>query len=188
MDKELKLFALEYIKLQENLSINQKMFLGEFVMRANDDQVKYLLFKGESKDKLTKEDLKHLKEISISTSQGGWGLDPNTIDVNIKGIGPGTALLASTAALALAIRKAVRIYKDHYSKYGKQCSHMKHGTDERKKCERSAQTKALQAKVTAFKQTIGKLCPKSKDPEKCKAGAQKKIIGIQQKIQKLNVK
>ena len=187
MDKELKIFALEYIKLHDGLIAEEKLALGEFVMEASDEQVKFMLFTGEVKDNLTEEDLESIKEVSFSvTPSSAW--NPSSIDVHLRNIGSEEFNIAALAAVALIARLGYKVYKDRFGKYGKQCSHLKHGHPERKKCERAAKSKALQAQVSALKKTMTKICPKSKDPDKCKTGTEKKIISIQQKIQKLGAK
>ena len=55
MDNDLKIFALEYVKLHDRLLKEQKLVIGQFIMEASDDQVSYMLLTGEVKDKLTKE-------------------------------------------------------------------------------------------------------------------------------------
>jgi len=61
MDKNLKIFALKYVKLHNDLLKEEKLAIGEFIMEASDKQVSYMLLTGEVKDKLTKEDINFIK-------------------------------------------------------------------------------------------------------------------------------
>lgn len=69
MDKQLKIFALEYIKKHGNLLKEEKLALGKFVMEASDNQVKFMLATGEVKDKLTKEDTHYLNKVKTRLNE-----------------------------------------------------------------------------------------------------------------------
>ena len=43
MDKDLKIFALEYVKVHDNLLKEEKLAIGKFVMETSDEQVLYML-------------------------------------------------------------------------------------------------------------------------------------------------
>ena len=73
MDNQLKIFALEYVKIHDDLLKEEKFAIGQFIMESSDDQVRFMLITGEVKDNLTKEDVNSIKELKFSPDpEGSW--------------------------------------------------------------------------------------------------------------------
>ena len=176
---DLKEFAIFYVNEHDRLSKEEKQLFYNFIEEASNDQVTYLLTTGKMKNKLTENDLIIIKEAygvggGVGPFAGAFTSLFGTDQVTL--IGPsGSGIVAGLVAAALIARGAYKLYKNKINKYGRQCKHLVHGSPERKKCERDAKSKALNDKIQAYKTSISKLCPKSKDPEKCKASIMKKI-------------
>jgi hypothetical protein len=169
--RDLKIFTNFYID-EHDLTEDEKDILYEFVQEANEEQVKYLLFTGKMQEVVTQKDL---NEVGIHQGFGHVG-------VSLSGA---EAAVATGVAVALAARAAYRAFKDNFAKFGKQCSQYKHGHPERDKCEKQAKKKAIAAKIQAMNANISKVCPKSKDPQKCKAKIQNKISKAKKEMQSL---
>jgi hypothetical protein len=166
MDKDLKIFALEYVKLHDRLLKEQKLAIGQFIMEASDDQVSYMLLTGEVKDKLNEKDLLYIKEIDMNVMPGA-NMDQKTAFG--AGLGSGLAAAAYTAMIVVG---AVKAYKRFLSKAARSCSG-KSG-HEKTSCMNKFKKQAQVAKVKALQGGMGK-CAKTKDPTSCKSKLQAKI-------------
>ena len=161
MDKDLKIFALEYVKIHDDLLKEQKLAIGKFIMEASDDQVKYMLLSGEVKDKLTREDLKFTKE----SWQGQYMSTASQQDLAAGG--------ASAAIWSMIAIKAAHVaYKRFLSQAAKACKGMS-GLD-KTNCMSKFKKKAQAAKVQSLQSGLSK-CSKDKNPAKCKAKVQKAL-------------
>jgi hypothetical protein len=176
MSKELKIFALEYVKLHDNLSKEQKFAIGDFIMEASDDQVNYLLATGEVKDKLTEEDKTLLKEVSDyeAASDTGKYLGQQA-GIRAGGLGA----LATMAVVAAVVVAAMKIHKSFLSKAARSCKG-KSGLD-KTNCMVKYKKQAQAAKVKTLQSGMSK-CAKTKDPSSCKAKLQAKINSEKAKI------
>ena len=123
--------------------------------------------------------LQVLDELGIETG--------NVFGKSVLGIhGSETEMTVASAVIAALIaRAAYRLYKDKLTKAGRKCSYIKHGTTERKACERKAKVDAMKAQINVMKAGMNSKCGKAKEPEKCKAKVQNKIKDIQTKMQNL---
>jgi hypothetical protein len=168
MNNNLKIFALEYVKLHDNLTKEQKLGVGRFIVEANDDQINFLLLTGEVKDKLTKED-----KSLIETSDFSSGFDKGFMHGAEAGaVGGIVVTLAATAVLAAATAAGIVAYKRFFSKAARACKdkggiHKTSCMNKFKRQGQAARIKALQAGMVK--------CAKTKDPAKCKSKLQGKI-------------
>jgi hypothetical protein len=158
MSNQLKIFALEYVKLHDNLLKEQKLAIGQFIMEASDEQVVFMLATGEIKDKLKEQDLSFIEEIDMKA--------PVEFQA---GLGTGLAVAVYSAAIAVGALKA---YKRFLSKAARTCKG-KSGI-EKTNCMNKFKKQAQAAKVQALQGGISK-CSKTKDPAKCKVKLQGKI-------------
>lgn len=183
MDKELKIFALEYVKLQDDLFKEEKLAIGKFIMEASDEQVAYMLFTGEVKDKLTKEDLSYLGEQDTSIQEGdvilynpSWGQLGRMFtkgQTYERGVTTGVGGTLAAAALVAAVSAiAYKTYKNYFSKAAKACKG-KEGLA-KKNCIAKFKKDAQKAKLADMQKGIS-FCAKTKDPESCKHKLQGKI-------------
>jgi hypothetical protein len=182
--EDLREFTYFYINEHDHLSKEERKTLYDFALEASTDQLKYLLLTGEMKKHLTKTEISEIGTWGVSAGSHPWA-SPGGVQV---GAGRGVVGLAAAAALALAARTAYRAYKDKINKLTRRCSHIKHGTPERRKCETKAKIEATTAKIKSLVDTGKKLCPKSKDPKKCQEKIEKKKITMQNKINSLKAK
>jgi len=166
MDKQLKIFALEYIKEHDGLLKEERLALGQFVMEASDNQVKFMLFTGEVKDKLSEEDITYIKELDPMLFPGA---NPGEKIAFGAGFGSGLAVVAYSALIAVA---AVKAYKKYISKAGKACKGLL--GNEKTNCLNKFKKQAQVAKIKTFQSGLSK-CSKTKNPVKCKAKLQSKI-------------
>ena len=173
MDKELKIFALEYIKLHDDLLKEEKLALGDFVMEASDEQVKFMLMTGEVKDKLTEEDLSFIKEggdvVLYNPTWGQLGrmfTKGQNYETGIQAGIKGTLLAAAVAAIAL------KAYKEYLSKAARACKGKK-GVD-KKNCMSKFKKEAQKTKIANLQKGLT-MCPKTKNPQTCKNKLQTKI-------------
>ncbi|MBY9000055.1 MAG: hypothetical protein KGD64_04005 [Candidatus Heimdallarchaeota archaeon] len=176
MDKELKIFALEYVKLHDRLLKEQKLAIGQFIMEASDDQVKYMLVSGEVKYGLTEDD-KILAKSFVETPANFF----NTYDYGLavgkdKGIqiaqAQGAKALTALAIVAAASTLAYAAYKRFYSKAAKACKGK--GGLEKTNCMNKYKKQAQAAKIKELQSGMSK-CAKGKDPSTCKLKLQGKI-------------
>jgi len=174
MDKELKIFALEYVKLHDHLLKEQKLAIGQFIMEASDDQVKYMLVSGEVKDKLTEED-KNLFEAMIGGSSDSANSGVGAVQKLANYLsqhGVKSKHLVGAALAGLIISYSYWVYKDYLSKAARACKD-KRGK-EKAICMKEFKKKAQAAKIQALQAGMSK-CAKTKDPTSCKSKLQGKI-------------
>ena len=160
MDNQLKIFALEYVKLHDDLIKEEKLAIGQFIMEASNDQVKFLLATGEVKDKLTTED----SEL-VESWDSQWLNTGQQVGIFASGV-------QAAVAAALVIKAGTMAYKRFFSQAAKSCTG-KSGS-EKTDCIQKFKDKAKQAKVKTLRSGLGK-CSKSKNPEKCKAKINKEL-------------
>lgn len=72
---------------------------------------------------------------------------------------------------------AYKIYKNYLSKAARSCA----GKPDKSACMQQYKNNAIKAQITKLKADSGK-CSKSKDPDKCKASIQSKILKLQSKL------
>jgi hypothetical protein len=197
--KDIKIIAKNYIYFSENPKDSiDKLKLMEFVDKANEQQINYLLLEGiplEEENILLKEvsDLnmkitsfvvgKTPEQIRNIVAQAEFAQNPDLILQLYKTglIRSGTVaggVIASAAAIALLIWLAGKFYKVKLSKAAKACK--QYSGDKKKQCTKKFNTDALNSKVLLLQKTKS-VCNKAKKPEKCKAK-------IQQQIDKVNKK
>lgn len=167
MDKDLKIFALEYVKIHDDLLKEQKLAIGKFIMEASDDQVKYMLLSGEVKDKLTEDDKKLVESDGaiLDSMQSQWMSTSAQQDLAASG--------ASAAIWSMIAIKAAHVaYKRFLSQAAKACKGMS-GLD-KTNCMSKFKKKAQAAKVQSLQSGLSK-CSKDKNPAKCKAKVQKAL-------------
>lgn len=173
MDKQLKIFALEYIKEHDGLLKEERLALGQFVMEASDNQVKFMLLTGEVKDNLIEGDLKYLKEIEFE-----WGIIRQIYQLAQNkdypvGVTHGIQkALTGVAIAAAATTVAAATYKRFFSKGAKACKG-KTG-NERIICLGKFKKEARLQKIKALETGIN-ACSKSKNPDICKGRIKPKI-------------
>lgn len=191
----LKIFAAEYINLQDNLSNNDKITLLKFVKEVSDNQVKHLLTTGHM---VAQEDLSEADTAYDSFSSfWDWihqnptahpGKIASTVYDHIdkvyqSGITKGAVGgLATAAVAALLIAAGTQIYKRYLSQAAKACNNF--SGDKKTSCMKKYKRMALSNRV-AFMQKGKKACAKTKKPQKCSAKLDKKIRGIQAKLGEL---
>jgi len=178
VDKQLKIFALNYVKEHDNLTKEQKLGVAEFIMEASDEQVKFLLTTGEVKDKLTEEDNKLLKK---RINEGGFDNIIATIIDNLL-VSPveTSGVLISVSALIAAVGVAsMKVYQIILSKAARTCKG-KSG-NEKISCFNKFKRDAQTAKIKALQLAISK-CSKTKNPSSCKNKLQSKINKEKSKI------
>jgi len=191
--KELKLFTLEYIKIQDNLTPQEKIQLAEFVVKASQEQVVYLLTKG------------YMVEKDTAISEGFGSVD---LPGGIKGFagnakfGSGSAvtyqgaigasdlqnlkIAGGVAGLVLAaylIHGYYRVYQNYVSKNARKCKDYKGGKS-REQCLASVRYDAYKKQIQGLNQSKPYCDKKSKHPEKCKAKINQKIGQLTVKMRK----
>lgn len=90
-----------------------------------------------------------------------------------------TVGITAAAIAAAAIYASVKIYQRIFSQASRACKGSKGA--EREACVRNFKNKAIQAQMSNLKGSMGK-CSAAKDPDKCKAGINEKIMKLQGKI------
>jgi len=177
MSKELKIFALEYVKLHDHLLKEQKLAIGQFIMEASDDQVKYMLITGEVKDNLTEEDIVLTKRLIQEKSPfaAGWesGVEHGEKYGGYKGYNRGVQnALTAVAIVAAVVTASYAIYKRFLSKAAKACKEK--GGLEKTNCMVKYKKQAQAARIKELQAGMSR-CEKSKDPSTCKLKLQKRI-------------
>jgi len=162
MDKDLKIFALEYVQLHDDLLKEEKLAIGNFIMEASDKQVEFMLLTGKVKDKLTKEDINLInKNKSILEL---WVFSNDEIKAVLAA---GAILGAGATVFATAISKlAHKAYKRFLSQAARKCKGK--AGNEKTSCMKNAREEALRGKIKMYQQGISK-CSKTKSPSDCKA-------------------
>jgi len=173
---DLKIFALEYIKLHDNLLKEEKLALGEFVIEASDEQVKFMLFTGEVKDKLNKEELSYIKEIGIT--EPGFG----HVIINLtKGEFAIGATVAAAAIMWYAMKGMMKLAQ------AKQCRNMKSGSTEGRICENEVIIRSEKKRIEILRAKMH-LCKNSKDKTKCESKVKEKIVKSETKIKEKQIR
>ena len=180
MDKDLKIFALEYVKLHDHLLKEQKLAIGQFIMEASDDQVKYMLLSGEVKYGLTEEN-KMLAKSFIEEYSGLDQYHAGQVSGSAMGRMQGheaghsqgvQSTLTAVAIVASVATASYAVYKRFLSKAAKACKGK--GGLEKTNCMSKFKKQAQAAKIKELQSGMTK-CTKSKDPTSCKAKLQGKI-------------
>lgn len=196
---DIKTIAKNYIYFSENPKEPiDKLKLMEFVDKANEQQINYLLLKGvpleegnillkEVSDfnmKLTSIMLgKTPEQIKRIVATAKATQDPDLIlqlyKTGLIRSGTVTAgVIVSASAIALLVWLVGKFYKIKLSKAAKACK--QYSGDKKKQCMKKFNTDAVKSKVSLLQKSKS-VCNRSKNPEKCKAK-------IQQQIDKANKK
>jgi hypothetical protein len=160
---DLKYFALTYIDLQDNLTIQEKNELAKFVVGANEDQVAYLLCEGEMVEKFDPN----------SWQQGqDYGQD-----VGLK-MGA-TGGIAAAGVAAIVITTAFKAYKRFLSKAARGCS--KFAGQAKTSCMIKYKRDALKAQIAKLNGGKAK-CANTKDRANCVQKLDKKVQSVRAKL------
>lgn len=168
MDKQLKIFALEYIKEHDGLLKEERLALGQFVMEASDNQVKFMLLTGEVKDNLIEGEINFIeKNESILEF---WILTDRDFAI-VFGAGAYVGV-AAAVFVAAASSLAFRAYKRYLSKAAKACKGK--AGEERTSCLKKASREAKKQKIKLLEKGLSQ-CGKTKSPSQCKVKFREKI-------------
>jgi len=192
--KELKLFTLEYIRIQDNLTPQEKIQLAEFVVKASREQVAFLLTKGYmvEKDNAVLEGFVSTNVGGVTAFAGSTPFGPKGASaIAVQGVISQSDLEnlkigAAIAGLALAaylIHGYYRLYQDTISKNGRKCKHYGGGKS-RAQCLASVRYEAYKKQIQGLNQSKKYCDTKSKHPEKCKAKINQKIGQLTIKMRK----
>lgn len=177
MDKELKIFALEYVKLHDRLIKEEKLAIAEFIMNASDEQVIYLLATGEVKNSVTKEEVENLLEYF---GESGYSFKEKVELFLSRGLIPDSAKpWAVLGIAAIAAAAGILAYRKKFSAAAKACA-SRQGTD-KKACINKFKMDAQKAKIAVMQKGLA-ACGKTKDPAKCKAKLSAKIAKEKAKL------
>ncbi len=177
MDKILKIFALEYIKEQDNLTKDDKLQLAYFVRDSNDSQVESLLLGGTM---LSEEEANKFLGEAIDPSMLG-NLIRGGPDLASQAASLGQAAILQSAAVVAAgiIAAGFIVYRNYFSKIGKKCRDYQ-GVP-KKLCLATVRGSATSKHIQKL-QASKKLCSKSKDPAKCSNKVDQKIEKLKSKL------
>ena len=161
--KELKLFTLEYIRIQDNLTPQEKIQLAEFVVKASREQVAFLLTKGYmvEKDNAVLEGFVSTNVGGVTAFAGSTPFGPKGASaIAVQGVISQSDLEnlkigAAIAGLALAaylIHGYYRLYQDTISKNGRKCKHYGGGKS-RAQCLASVRYEAYKKQIQGLNQS-----------------------------------
>ena len=178
---ELKKDTLAYILIQNNLTKEEKIQLGEYVVKSNENQLLYLLKNGNI-----------MTEAASVTYVGG--LDGLTLVKagKVLGVSIGVkaqAIIASLGALALTVVVAAalkRIYVDYIDKHGKKCRDYGRGKAH-ELCIKTVKNQAITQQINKAKE-YQKYCSKNKNPVKCRSKIDEKIKKLKRKYMKNEIR
>jgi hypothetical protein len=102
--------------------------------------------------------------------------------INKFALSPAGKAVGGAALAALLIYGGTKVYKRFLSQAAKKCAGLS-GAD-KTACMRKAKAEAIQKQIADIKSGSA-VCAKSKNPEACKAGVNKKIAKLQAKVQQM---
>ncbi|GIU69034.1 MAG: hypothetical protein KatS3mg002_0270 [Candidatus Woesearchaeota archaeon] len=96
---------------------------------------------------------------------------------------PAVAPIAATLFAAIVTFALYKLYKSRFSLAAKACN----GKPDKKLCMLQFQVNEYEQQMQAYKKAAG-VCPKTKDPKKCKNALDSKVAKLQKKVEKLKKK
>lgn len=96
---------------------------------------------------------------------------------------PAVTPIAATLFAAIVTFALYKLYKSRFSLAAKACN----GKPDKKLCMLQFQVNEYEQQMQAYKKAAG-VCPKTKDPKKCKSALDSKVAKLQKKVEKLKKK
>ncbi len=197
---DIRSIAKYYIYFSENpKDLTDKIKLMEFVDKANEQQINYLLLKGyplEENNVLlqevsdfnmkittmalgkTPEELRRIVRVAQASGNADLIIDLyKTMFVRLSAVTGGVIVIASVISLLVWIIN--KIYRVKLSKAAKVCK--QYSGDKKIQCMKKITTDALKTKVSLLQKSKS-ICSKAKNPEKCKAKIQRQIDNINKRM------
>jgi hypothetical protein len=189
----LQIFASTYVIENDNVTLDNKLKIIEFLKTADEYEILNLLKTGNI-GKVQEQERDSLVE-EYNQSYIGTFLNEAKVKVGLTGASPSqywkqfygqklnvptsntTKAVGAAVVVALIVTGAYQVYKHYMSKAARSCK----GSDNKKACMAKFKSDAVKAQIKAMNSKMG-ACAKSKNPEKCRKSVTNKIAKLKSKI------